>query len=312
MISPWIKAIRIYSFAAILPAAIVFLIFADSGRMFAADEQKKAEYVGSAMCLTCHDGYDTAMRGTKHDILFENKEAKGSKNGCEACHGAGGIHIEDSSTGVLRYGEVKPRESSASCLKCHASGNKKDWQISQHALEDVACADCHSPHGKTAKTYKEKKKPEKLLVDRSPALCESCHQQKLAEVSLPSHHPVKEGKVSCSDCHSQHGNSLVEMDRVSDKCVNCHQEKAGPFMYEHAPAAEGCLTCHKPHGSVNQDLLTLKQPALCLQCHTNTPGSPNGHDTAGAFKTCTNCHVDVHGSNKNQNYCASVFGCPYP
>ncbi|MFH1538283.1 MAG: DmsE family decaheme c-type cytochrome [bacterium] len=291
---------------------VTLLCAAGSIKTVYASDEEGAGYIGSKKCLACHKEYDKAILKTNHAILFSDPEKHEAKKGCESCHGPGEGHLEDPEEGITRFGDLAPAEASAICLGCHNSDGMKSWQISQHALDGMACNDCHSPHGRTAETYKGKEKPEKLLVDEKIQLCLSCHQSKLADINLPSHHPVREGKVSCSDCHSSHANSLLEMDRVDKKCVNCHQEKAGPFLYEHTPAAESCLACHASHGSINQNLLTLRQPALCLQCHINTPGSPNGHDTAGTFKTCTNCHTDIHGSNKEEHYCNSVFGCPYP
>ncbi|NIS75324.1 MAG: cytochrome C, partial [Deltaproteobacteria bacterium] len=52
-----------------------------------------------------------------------------------------------------------------------------------------------------------------------------------------------------------------------ETCTQCHAEKGGPFIFEHAENTEDCLTCHNSHGSVNDNLLTIRVPFLCLQCH---------------------------------------------
>jgi predicted CXXCH cytochrome family protein len=102
-------------------------------------------------------------------------------------------------------------------------------------------------------------------------------------------------------------------------CSNCHQDYVGPWIYEHAPAAEDCTMCHDPHGAASFNLLDTSQPALCLACHTSPddmhflqtgePGLtviqsdfPTGSSAitsraAGAFYTrCTDCHMAIHGS----------------
>jgi DmsE family decaheme c-type cytochrome len=86
-------------------------------------------------------------------------------------------------------------------------------------------------------------------------------------------------------------------------CFKCHVDKAGPFVFEHAPVkTEGCVTCHAPHGSSNPRLLKRSQiNLLCLECHTLSGGgvSPAGpsHDQSQKYQACTLCHLAIHGSN---------------
>ena len=39
---------------------------------------------------------------------------------------------------------------------------------------------------------------------KSPETCFQCHLEVRAGFQLPHHHPVLEGKMSCSDCHKPH------------------------------------------------------------------------------------------------------------
>ena len=93
-----------------------------------------------------------------------------------------------------------------------------------------------------------------------------------------SHHPVREGLMGCASCHDPHDGTkpkMVSADWVNEKCLSCHTEKRGPFLWEHAPVRENCMNCHDPHGSNHDKLLVAKQPYLCQRCHLNTrhPGS---------------------------------------
>lgn len=78
---------------------------------------------------------------------------------------------------------------------------------------------------------------------------------------------------------------------------------------------DGCQSCHTPHGSTNPKMLT--RPVVkffCLECHSNTPsvpdegseigpGTPSFHDIKNPrYANCTNCHVEIHGSNKDPFY----------
>jgi DmsE family decaheme c-type cytochrome len=128
---------------------------------------------------------------------------------------------------------------------------------------------------------------------------------------------VREGKVSCADCHNVHGSpgpKLVKEFTINETCYNCHAEKRGPFLWEHQPVRENCDNCHTPHGSPQAAMLTERQPYLCASCHSN-----NGNHSGGWFggaaslpghspsnvvlnnelnnRSCLNCHSNIHGTN---------------
>ncbi len=141
---------------------------------------------------------------------------------------------------------------------------------------------------------------------------------------MPFKHRVNEGSVSCSDCHDPHG-AFEPTWRAADRprmvaqslaneepCLKCHQDKAGPFAYEHPPVrVEGCEICHSPHGSTNARL--LRRPVvftMCLECHNGAPsfslaGTGDPHPSANhnmadpRYQNCTACHVRIHGSNSD-------------
>ncbi len=166
--------------------------------------------------------------------------------------------------------------------------------------------------------------------------CMNCHGNVRAEFSYPSHHPVREGHMTCVSCHDPHGSSIgrIKSDtRPEDLCTTCHAEQEGPFIFEHDPVAEGCDTCHNPHGAVADNLLVQSEPFLCLQCHemhfhaglegdeelevhinrydpVNSPSDgitfpggmvPNPFGEEGykrSFTTkCSQCHTKVHGTD---------------
>ena len=186
------------------------------------------------------------------------------------------------------------------CLKCHSANatfNLHNWNAGAHAIHEVSCFNCHNVHAS----------PDlKVTPLDSGRLCFSCHQSAQAEFSLASHHPLKEGRVFCIDCHDPHGGfsgSHLKKDDVKETCVQCHPDKRGPFLYGHADVVDDCLNCHTPHGSVNSPLLTAREPFLCLQCHEghfiNRPGGgPISAASARAFYTrCSDCHSRLHGSD---------------
>ena len=105
--------------------------------------------------------------------------------------------------------------------------------------------------------------------------------------------------------------------RVNDLCYDCHQNKEGPFIFEHEPVVEDCRLCHLPHGSVAEGLLTASEPMLCYQCHEmhfhaglKSPTEPIdvggterenpwGADgmTVAFTSQCSQCHSQIHGTD---------------
>ena len=105
------------------------------------------------------------------------------------------------------------------------------------------------------------------------------------------------------------GVELVVMDMagttVDESCASCHAEKRGPHLWEHAPVANACITCHDPHGTNNDRLLVAKEPFLCQRCHVASRHPATIYDSAQVAngsnrvvgRSCVNCHSQIHGSN---------------
>ncbi len=256
-------------------------------------------------CLSCHtqssDSAVHAIFNTLHGSI-----AGGGADACASCHGASSDH-QMAPTGAapdISYGPRWPspvEARNAACLACHTGGDSALWAGSTHQREDMSCDSCHSAHQQKALG---------AAAEGVQQACLGCHAEVRATLHLPSRHPVAEGKTACTDCHNPHG-GLGEADlhqvSLNENCFSCHQEKRGPFLWEHPPAAEDCSLCHRPHGSVHEHLLTVRGPAQCQQCHAaafhpSSPygagGLPGGGANANLLgKNCLNCHSQVHGSN---------------
>src|SRR3989338_7766255 len=141
---------------------------------------------------------------------------------------------------------------------------------------------------------------------KDPTACFACHTDKKLQFRLPHHHPVLEGKMSCSDCHSAHGEdvkpwSATTMEGVNEACAKCHKDQTDPFVWGHEALKEGCTTCHQVHGSINDKMLLARDNNLCLRCHTQTNFPTIGASSHSSRLTSTcfsaGCHTAVHGSN---------------
>jgi DmsE family decaheme c-type cytochrome len=264
--------------------------------------QPMGEPVGDETCRTCHEDVGQGMEGNVH-ARIQPFEVQGHRVGCEGCHGAGSRHVEEG--GDPQFIRTFDEGTSVqACMECHDTKHVAEFRASIHALSQVDCMDCHAIH-----------------TDKEPLnACQTCHADEVARFQLPSHHPVREGKLSCASCHDSHAATekhLKTRQRVNDLCFTCHASLEGPFVFEHEPVVEDCRTCHTPHGSVANNLLTANEPMLCLQCHdfhfhagyraTDGPADIGGiefespHGALGfnmAFTTkCTDCHSRVHGSD---------------
>jgi DmsE family decaheme c-type cytochrome len=199
---------------------------------------------------------------------------------------------------------MAPADVNKKCLTCHLKARQANWMGGVHDRKNLACTTCHSVHD-------FKSVEAQLKTSRDNETCFSCHPAIRAKGMRTSHHPVREGKMACADCHDPHDSTkpkMVSAEYVNEKCLECHTEKRGPFLWEHAPVRENCLNCHDPHGSNHDKMLVAKLPFLCQRCHLNTRHPGTLYDfrntLAGANPSnravehaCKNCHQNVHGSN---------------
>lgn len=270
-----------------------------------------ATAVGAETCTTCHA-----------DIANNFRHAFHAQQGvdCEACHGPGSLHVQGGGdvSKIISFGKRSAADANGVCLSCHARDDKiRNWVAGPHASNSVRCIDCHQTHTYGGKGGAKSEARFDLmagghsesvdnLVPETKAImqprwaandaCLSCHQSQRGEMSLPYHHPLREGKMSCADCHDPHGGAggnNLRSANTNQLCLSCHAQYRGPFAYQHPPVSENCMTCHTPHGSPNTALLSVSEPALCLQCHA-------GHHDGGSLPLadrCTNCHGSIHGTD---------------
>ena len=312
-----IKALRSLMHKILLILALSVLSIPAMAENAAPELPENAIYSerGTATCLKCHD------KGPTLDIMHTSHAVSGDKRspmaqmGCESCHGPSSAHAtakpqpgQKRPAPAVNFGgqDISPvAQRNAICISCHESGMRMNWQGSQHQNNDVACTSCHSSH---------KMNDPVLDKQTQPEICFTCHTDQRAQTLRPSHHPIREGKVACSDCHNPHGSAAPNMlvkNRLTDTCYECHAEKRGPYLWEHAPVREDCMLCHSPHGTVQPRLLKERPPFLCQNCHDGTrhPGKPyaatgstiSGNAVGPAVQSlargCLNCHSEVHGSN---------------
>ena len=267
----------------------------------AQPELKPTEIVGNDTCALCHAAESKGMDANPHAKLELEHGRQGVT--CESCHGAGKAHVDSGgdATKIFSFAKATPKQVEQRCLSCHV-GEHPNFARTAHGQAGVSCISCHAMHTFAPET--------RLLKAPQPLLCYQCHTDIKAQFAMPFHHKVNEGLMQCTDCHNPHGTFQDKLLKTSadqnQVCAKCHAENIGPFVYEHPPSKlEGCTSCHFPHGSPNPRLLTRSNVnSMCLQCHSasmnfTAPGTPSFHNQANQYQACTNCHVQIHGSNAN-------------
>jgi predicted CXXCH cytochrome family protein len=258
----------------------------------------KPEYIGQTGCTTgCHkhDAIWKSFSTNPHFKSVASGKEPAEKTGCEGCHGPGKEHVDqrgDLDTITHSFATMKPAEIVNLCLGCHNKEfSKANIRRSEHTQHDVACTSCHSIH--------------------NPASTRN------------------EGLMTCSDCHNPHGGftPTIGMGQTSkmlnqshgneQPCLKCHVDKRGPFLFEHQTGeVDGCISCHKPHGSTNAKLIAKPTVTmLCLECHTGSgdfgdrtnrgityPDHATHSMTNPRYQRCTGCHVAIHGSNVHYRF----------
>ena len=296
-----------------------------------AQSANASAYVGSSACEECHrQGYRRFSATKMAKAFFESPKSDLEAKGCEACHGAGREHVEAakahdrartqgvayqgpaSGQFILRFGKTSPlsaQEQTDRCLQCHERGQRLFWKGSSHEARGLSCVTCHQVHQNApapvaATAFKESIGGTTAFAKRTQMeVCFECHPMRRAQLQRSSHMPLREGALTCANCHNPHGSpnpKLLIKATVNETCYTCHPERRGPFLWEHPPVMENCDNCHEPHGSARPTLLKLNPPRLCQECHAST-GHPSAPQLASSHyvfnRGCTNCHSEIHGSN---------------
>jgi nitrate/TMAO reductase-like tetraheme cytochrome c subunit len=222
------------------------------------------------------------------------------------------------------FGQISPGELTnahanlegmTNCTKCHTFGEK---------ISNDKCLACH----KEIKERIDQKKgyhSSSKVVDRTCVVCHSEHHGRNFEII---HFDIKkfdhnetgfnlEGvhtKKGCADCHKPDFIADPELKKkkstylgLINQCFTCHEDRHQKTL------SNACLNCHtndafKPatkfdHSKAKYQLIGKHSDVTCIKCHKKE--IRNGKDfqqfTGIQYKSCANCHKDVHENQFGQN-----------
>ena len=258
-------------------------------------------YAGqSAICLDCHDDMAPSLAGTVHQIHSDSLIKSPVTVECITCHDGWEVHVDDpSAENIMRGDKMAMLKEAELCGRCHQTPHQVAMvSTDPHNKTDLTCSSCHIIHSNWN---------DNLVKEDMANYCLSCHFSTTLEFERRSAHPLNAMAVECTDCHNlsstENPMSAVGFNWV---CQDCHDDQAGPFLYEHAVVYNhlvdggGCIECHEPHGSVNDRLLRQPGNGTCLQCHSLPPGHLTNHSGLGAKLECVQCHTQIHGSYESR------------
>ena len=150
-------------------------------------------------CTACHKQIRSQLLKTSHHPIIEGKL------NCTNCHNP---------HGALSHAMIKDESVNQLCTSCHA--DKRGPFMQEHPPVEENCLTCHNSHGSMHT---------KLLSDRAPTLCQSCHDA--------SRHP---GTFYSGNQGFNSGALNAPNTRlIARGCVNCHTSIHG----SNAPAMRG-------------------------------------------------------------------------
>jgi len=212
----------------------------------------KGYKVKEGMCSVCHDPHGSS----ENKLLRENLHPP-VKEGCDTCHSGKEPQIE-------KLNEDVP----SLCYNCHDDVQKDaNAKFPHPPVSQGMCLSCHNPHGSNVRG---------LLLSSQNDLCMQCHEDMVekSKKSISNHKPVRDGK--CSSCHKVHGGDKKGFPLMDTNplCLSCHLQMATNHPVINHPVSEksdqrngtplSCLSCHTPHFSDKQKLLSV---ASCSDCH---------------------------------------------
>ena len=231
----------------------------------------QAGYVGEATCLTCHQ--DQSYAGTRHGHAFEARTPAATR-GCESCHGPGQKHAESGDPALIRNFNRPRRRKRATPARRATTVRRTRYGTAASTISATSLA-----RRVTASTLRRAIAAQSQ--DRDGPVRHVSPQRNEQAVSVQPHagaggHADLRVVPQRAREHERQAAQGGHDDRRELHKLSA--DKRGPYLWEHAPVSESCVTCHDPHGSNNDRMLVSKLPFLCQRCHVTSRHPPTVYD----------------------------------
>ena len=222
---------------------------------------KGAEFVGMDTCASCHEKIVKDFNRSAHGrIVVSSDKIQGQA--CEACHGAGSLHVEAQDKQEKKATIINPGKRPEACYKCHLEKKAEMSLQYHHPVPEgkMSCADCHDPHSPDGSV---KPGAASSIINKNE-VCAKCHKDETRPF-VHEHEAVREG---CTTCHNVHGsiNDKMLKERDANLCLKCHTQSTFPLIGHNASHGTGGIF--------------YMQRGPCWS---------------------GNCHISIHGSNYNDH-----------
>jgi DmsE family decaheme c-type cytochrome len=157
-------------------------IHGGKGKLLAKADEKE-------VCFSCHrDVRASMLKRSRHPMRDSSSPTGEGKMGCSACHNPHGARSEKL---------ISAKSFNDKCYECHAE--KKAPVLWEHSPVKEDCMTCHAAHGSSF---------DKMLVQKVPRLCQSCHMQGRHQTGTLATNSVYAFNRSCLNCHPMiHGSN---------------------------------------------------------------------------------------------------------
>lgn len=200
---------RLRSSACILSTSLLaaaFSMLPASDGAAQSRQSAEAQYTadGPKRCIQCHAAPRMRLIAATPHGDTGNPFTPYAKQGCEACHGRGSLHVSRARGGIgfpqmLSFTDEPASRKSAACLDCHGKdmGALKgmQWVGSVHDTGGISCGDCHEMHAVG-----------NPLVERAAQVdvCGGCHSEQIANHRRFEDKGIVFDELNCSNCHDVH------------------------------------------------------------------------------------------------------------